>query len=115
MRVFCLLVLCLTIGLQSPVQARAAKSPCPMEQSGSAVVAVDSMPMQDDCCNDAETVARTGKLCKTGMECQSLSPCLLVSPSYGLAVQRASQPLRIAERVHPADSPASVWRPPALN
>jgi hypothetical protein len=115
MRVVCLILLCLTVGLQSPVQARAAKSPCPMEQSGLPVAADASMPMQDDCCNDAETVAKTGKLCKTGMECQSSSPCLLVSPSYGYVSQFASQLPRIAERVRPADSPASVWRPPALN
>jgi hypothetical protein len=115
MRVLSLLVLCLAIGLQSPVQARAAKSPCPMEQSGFPVAADDSMPTQDDCCNDAETVAKTGKLCKTGMECQSSSPCLLVSPSHGYVSEFASQPLLVAERVRPADSPASVWRPPALN
>lgn len=115
MRVLCLIVLCLSIGLQSPAHARPAKAPCPMEQSESATAVDDPMPMQHDCCNDAETVAKTGKLCKTAMECQSSSPCLLVSPAHGYVSKFAAHAPRSAERVRPADSPTSVWRPPALN
>jgi hypothetical protein len=114
MRAFGLIILCLSLALQGPVQARMLKKPCPMEQGSQAAAATDATPAQDDCCNDDDTAAKTGKTCKAGHECQSSSACLLVSPSYSSDSPRASQPLRVVERLAPADSPASVWRPPAL-
>ncbi len=115
MRAFGLLLLCVALALQGVAQARGVKQPCPMEQSGHAIavdVAVDAQ--QPDCCNDAATAAKTGQPCKTGAECQSASACLLVAGTqYALRVA-APQPLRIVEPLAPADTPTSVWRPPAL-
>lgn len=83
----------------------------------------DSMPANGDieqtadlgdCCNDAATYALTGKLCKTGQECQvptgwmeSISqPFIQTSPSSVLLVIGSPTP--------PDGAPASVWRPPTL-
>jgi hypothetical protein len=116
MRAFVLFLFCSALALQGPVQARVAKTPCPMEQTEHAVAMdVDAtMDMQDDCCNDAETIAKTGKLCKTGQDCQPSNPGALVSPAPSAVPQPDTQPVPLVERFTPPDTPASVWRPPAL-
>jgi hypothetical protein len=117
MRGLVLILLCLALALQGPVQARVVKTPCPMDQSEHAVAmdAGATLPMQDDCCNDADTFAKTGKPCKTGQECQASNPGLLVRPAQFPVAQPAYQPVLVVERFAPPDRPASVWRPPALN
>lgn len=67
----------------------------------------------DDCCNDAETFAKTGQVCKSGQECsvgfQGLTS-LPVSASM-LPAFTASFPT-LAVFSHSFD-PAALWRPPA--
>jgi len=68
----------------------------------------------DDCCNDAETFQLTGKMCKTGQECQA--PTGFVAPP----VMALAQTLPVSELHAPAlpeplrGSPANIWRPPSL-
>jgi hypothetical protein len=67
-----------------------------------------------DCCNDAATAALTGKLCKTGQECQTPTGGF-VSPA-----QAAVYPLPAAAvpafftSAPSLGASASVWRPPTL-
>ena len=67
-----------------------------------------------DCCNDADTAARTGQLCKMGQECSA--PMTYLLPPTMLQVGVANQPpiptaLHITLHTRP---PAAVWRPPSL-
>lgn len=67
-----------------------------------------------DCCNDAATAALTGKLCKTGQECQA--PAGWVLPfSQPFAHSQSTSVLLVTASFAPSDgAPASVWRPPTL-
>lgn len=117
-----LLLLCLAIPLQAMATAGAPRCPCPMTapsdtsvevgvnaEGGVAVADADA----DDCCNDAETAARTGQPCKSGQECHA--PVLALADAAVIEVDTfASAPTdpRAADR-NPVGRPAVVWRPPA--
>ena len=104
-----LLILCLAIPLQGFAALAALGPPCSME-----AMAGGSMDhsMADDCCNDADTVAKTGKLCKMGQECHSSTQ----GPLFTLNIHLPSPPhsVRFALVELPVHSldPAGLWRPP---
>jgi hypothetical protein len=90
-----------------------------MEQSvGMAQMQIADMDQQamadHDCCNDAETAAKTGKMCKTGQDCpvSALYPASSIS-SLPLSVAPTTQYLSLVLSVRTFDA-SSVWRPPAL-
>ena len=117
MRLFLALLLCLALPLQGWGGGLRLQPPCPMEAAmtmqGDSFHAGQEMAM-DDCCNDAETFQLTGKMCKTGQECQA--PTGFVAPP----VMALAQSLHVSELHAPAPpdplrgSPASIWRPPSL-
>lgn len=66
-----------------------------------------------DCCNDAETFARTGEPCKPGQDCSVASIAL---PSGLLPVRSAPpslEPVAWLTAVAPPGVVALPWRPPA--
>jgi hypothetical protein len=124
-------LLCIVLPLRAVADAAAANgNHCPMMQAQSDQQApIQAEPHADvhpishaqatsagshDCCNDADTAARTGQLCKMGQECTAPMTYLL-PPSMlqqGVATQRiffASLPVTLHTR-----PPAAVWRPPSL-
>jgi hypothetical protein len=117
-RLFLLMLLCLAVPLQGIAGMRMLSAPCPMESGHMAQMQIADMDQQamadHDCCNDAETVAKTGKMCKTGQDCQVsvLYPASRVS-SLSLPVAPATQYLSLVLPVRSFDA-SSVWRPPAL-
>ena len=118
MRFFIALLLCLTIPLQGWAAGAGVLAPCPMGD----MVAMQAESLSEEkqmadlgaCSNDAATAALTGKLCKTGQECQAPTswlgalsqPVIQAQPSRALLVTGTPTP--------PRGSPASVWRPPTL-
>jgi len=67
----------------------------------------------DDCCNDAETFAKTGQVCKSGQECSvgvqgltSLPVTASMPPASAVSFPA------LAVFFHSFD-PAALWRPPA--
>ncbi len=82
-RLFLLTLLCLSIPLQGIAGVCMAASPCPMDQEMMAMSADigHEAAMEHDCCNDADTFAKTGKMCKTGQDCQVVSQFLAFTPS----------------------------------
>lgn len=74
MRLFLAFLLCLALPLQGWGGGVRLQSPCPMEAAmamqGDAAGTSPDVAM-DDCCNDAEAFQLTGKMCKTGQECQA--------------------------------------------
>lgn len=114
MRAFTVLLFCLSIAFQGMVGTHVFEEPCPIEQGMHAGVMGDSGGA-GDCCNDAETAAKTGKLCKTGQQC-SLSQVFTLA-SRQLPDQR---PLAITPRVagklfSPSFNLSDIWRPPSLS
>jgi len=72
----------------------------------------DMAAMDHDCCNDAATAAKTGKMCKTSQSCQVSIQYLVIS-QFSIAlpsVDSAHYP-SIALSVQSFDA-SSVWRPP---
>lgn len=119
-RLFLLTLLCLAIPLQGMASVHMLAAPCPMEQSdGMAQMEMSEMDQQTasaadhDCCNDAETTAKTGKMCKTGQDCPvSAQYPASLPPSPHLAVELSTQYLALVLSVRSFDA-SSVWRPPA--
>jgi hypothetical protein len=106
-RRFLIYLLCVLLPMQTLAYVPADRTPCPMMQSDA-----DHSGFEHDCCNDADAVARTGKLCKPAQECSSgasvlVFAAILLSPlpvfsAHWLA--RAPIALTVA--------PAGIWRPP---
>jgi hypothetical protein len=120
MRSLVAFLLCLSISLQGWAAGAGVQAPCPM---GDMMVMQSSMAANGDieltadlggCCNDAATYAMTGKLCKTGQECQVPTAWMgSISPPV-IQTQPSSVLLVIGSPTPPDGAPASVWRPPIL-
>jgi hypothetical protein len=111
-RIFLLLLLCVAIPLQGYAGLALQEKPCSMMQAMMAKVA--SANQVRPCCNDADTLKKTGKMCKTGQQCTSGSHYFTLvkiqPPAYA-----AAQALRFAPIALSLYSivPVPVWRPPA--
>lgn len=114
MRTFIRLLLCLALAFQGIAHAYAVKTPCPMEQAGQ-VMAMDAADMAGNCCNDAETAAKTGKLCKTGQECNLAQSCLPASSAQSTQGSALSCFVPAIGHVVVSFAPPDVWRPPTFN
>ena len=116
MRSFVAFLLCLSISLQGWAAGAGVQAPCPMGEmmAMQADAASEAMADLGDCCNDAATATLTGKLCKTGQECQA--PTGWFAPHSQPVVQAlpTSVLLLTATPTPPDGAPASVWRPPTL-
>lgn len=118
-RLFLLMLLCFAVPIQGIAEVHVLSAPCPMEQSDHMaqmqMVDMDTQDMANhDCCNDIETVAKTGKMCKTGQDCpvSALYPAsLAISLSVVMAPATLHPSLVLSVRSFDA---SSVWRPPAL-
>lgn len=111
MRAFIAFLLCLTVAFQGIANAHVFKQPCPMEQ-GTQAVMLDASAATQDCCNDADTAAKTGKPCKSGQECNLSHACtvaLLQAPTQAPASLGL---VPTADLITPSFDPSGVWRPP---
>lgn len=112
-RVFLHLLICIAIAFQGVASARIVTQPCPMEQ-GRASIGIDLTASEQSCCNDADTHASTGEICKTGQECP-LNQALMLGFD-GAFVMPSAQSHRLAHLLTPLFvDPSSVWRPPTLS
>ncbi len=118
-RLFLLMLLCLAVPLQGIANVHMLSAPCPMEQpdrmaqTKMANMDMDIQTMVDhDCCNDIETITKTGKVCKTGQDCP-VSALYPASFAASLSVPLAPATLHsfLVLSVRSFDA-SSVWRPP---
>lgn len=114
MRFFVALMLCLAIPFQG--WGADVPAPCPMGDMMAMQADAASEEMADlgDCCNDAATAALTGKLCKTGQECQAPTGWLAPTSQPVIQALPTNVLLVTATPTPPRGAPASVWRPPTL-
>lgn len=114
MRAFTIFALCLLVVFQGNFSAVVLKEPCPMEQGMHAAM-MDDSGGAGDCCNDAETAAKTGKVCKTGQECSLSQMFTLIS--HQLPAQRplATTPKVACTVSSPSVNLPDIWRPPTLS
>ncbi|MDZ7892154.1 MAG: hypothetical protein U5L73_10415 [Rhodoferax sp.] len=117
MRILLALLLCFVVAFQGSVNAYAFQSHCPMDHAGGESAFVgESVQAADDCCNDAETAAKTGKLCKTDSPCSTSGACVPPMLHAHLPLAPASQDLAPASTALIASfDPSGIWRPPSLS
>ncbi|MBN8760227.1 hypothetical protein [Thiobacillus sp. 65-1402] len=112
LRVFLFLLLSIAVPLQGYAHFAQPLVPCPM--GAAAMMALVDADAAHDCCEDAETAAKTGKTCKSGQPCQTGGQHFSVYTS-GLLPQEPVPATRfphIAADMFSFD-PAAAWRPPA--
>ena len=81
-----------------------------------ATVQAESLPDgRHECCNDAETSAKTGKLCKAGQECNLSQLFTVVSLRPPGHQPVAALPVSPGNPFPPSFNPSDIWRPPALS
>lgn len=114
MRVLFTLLLCLLVTIQGGVSAHAFQAPCPMGHAPGMPMSSDAaMDPDSGCCNDAETAAKTGKLCKSDASCSHSSVGIPSSINANMSAARAASPVfTLRERIDEIDPP-DVWRPPS--
>ena len=113
-----LLTLMLSLALALPASATmgALPQPCPMHEMTSMSSADEAdMGMEEaaiDCCNDLATALRTGKTCKTGLECGGMaSMALPMLPTLSLVTPHVEPAIGFQTTPPPARLSA-IWRPP---
>jgi hypothetical protein len=116
MRRWLLLLICAALPPQGIAAVRAAaQSPCPMQTQMLEQQASAAMPDADlpDCCNDAETFARTGQPCKPMADVQLPSVAMLPLRAVPGSVAPQARPAAPRAVAPPDDPAATPWRPPA--
>ena len=105
-----LALLSFAISIQGYAHIALPERPCPMHQPDA--LATITLSAAHDCCNDADTFAKTGKACKTGQECPAgcsgpITSFQTVSIAPVAALRLVSRPQARLDF-----APAGVWRPP---
>jgi hypothetical protein len=113
-----LLILSLSLALALPASATMGTlaQPCPMHDMTS-LSAVDEtgMGMKEaamDCCNDLATALRTGKTCKTGLECGGVASLALPMLLPLSLVASHVEPTAWFPTTPPPARLNAIWRPP---
>ncbi|WP_170211827.1 hypothetical protein [Rhodoferax bucti] len=118
-RFLLLMLLSLAIPLAGYAGLGVPKMPCPMEMAAMAeqqlsgeMKEASATPM-GECCNDMETLLKTGKTCKVGQDCKIGSLGLSVHlPSIPEVFSKDTFLARLNDRaIEP--QPIPIWRPPA--
>lgn len=119
MRKLLTLMLSLALALPASASMGALPQPCPMHDMTS-MSAADEADMDMgkeeaaiDCCNDLATALRTGKTCKTGLECGGMaSMALPMLPTLSLVTTHV-EPAIWFQTTPPPVRLSAIWRPPA--
>lgn len=119
MRFILLMLLSLAIPLAGYAGLGVPQMPCPMEMAAVAQQQLDTSMDQvftakmGDCCNDMDTMIKTGKTCKVGQDCKIGSLALSVYfPTIAESFGRDTFLASLHDRVIEPQS-TTIWRPPA--
>ncbi|MGD0958224.1 MAG: hypothetical protein ABSB19_00305 [Methylomonas sp.] len=108
---FLLAMLILALPLQGFASIAGLKIPCPAEASG--MLSKDT-GNKHNCCNDADTVAKTGKLCKTQQNCQP-NALVLIDVAQPRIIDTISAKIPpFTNLLSLSFDQAATWRPPNL-
>jgi hypothetical protein len=90
--------------------------PCPMMKNVSeSSVENDEMTAPfAECCNDAKTIAMTGKLCKGDTSCSTATACILLTPYDYPSTLKLPDSLSAKTNMTASRNPSSHWRPPSI-
>lgn len=115
MRRLLTLLLCACMALQGMVSAMARETPCPMEAEMEAMVLAGELGADDlpDCCNDLQTWAETGQLCKPGLDFAGGMVWAPAPVPIPLGVGGGTCVLASPPPTAMNAPPGALWRPPA--
>jgi hypothetical protein len=104
------------IAFQGSVSVHAFQLPCPMSQDSNHSMSTEiSAETLSDCCNDDETVKKTGKLCKSDKRCAFSSILITPPQSTHMPISFASDPVPTLTTLFASFEPFGVWRPPSFS
>jgi hypothetical protein len=108
------LLLCVCLSLQGAGLALASEPACPMEAAMQDMVSAGELDPADlsDCCNDLQTWAETGQLCKSSVDCQGLMTWAPAPGAMVVARAPASDPPWAPSTATFAAPTGAPWRPP---
>lgn len=110
-RIFTIVLFCISLMFQSQASAVLPQHPCPMEtQTTSTMV----NGMDDGCCNDAATALATGNLCKTDAPCVFTGAAILPPIRVSAPALPSCTPPAACSTHRCTGTPSDVWRPPSL-
>lgn len=114
LRRFLTLVMCACLALQGAGLVSAGEAPCPMESSMEAMVLSGELDAADlpDCCNDMQTWAETGHLCKPALDCAGLVVWAPAPAPRTIGAATASEPVSGLSSTPVSAPPGAPWRPP---
>lgn len=115
MRAITAFILCFVLAFQGIASARVLQQPCPMDHGQNTVMAGHDMADAGDCCNDADTVSKTGQLCKTNVPCSSTSAAVVTASVAALPAPLAPGYVLTQQALHASFDLAVVWRPPTIS
>ena len=118
-RFILLMLLSLAIPLAGYAGLGVPKIPCPMERVAMAEQQLDNSMVpaltakMGDCCNDMDTMIKTGKTCKVGQDCKVGNLALSVYfPTISESFDRDTFLASLHDRAIEPQS-TTIWRPPA--
>jgi len=93
----------------------ASESRCPMETAMMAMALAGDLDSADlsDCCNDLQTWAETGHLCKSGIDCPVFTAWLSASVARDVHAAPSSGIHGAPHILVPTGPSGSPWRPPS--
>lgn len=110
LNLFLITLLCFAIPLQGIAGMAVTKTPCPAEAAGLMSAGSDG---DHACCNDADTVAKTGKSCKAEKDCQPASPAMINPTESRLSAILGSEKITAPGGLVSTVYPSATWRPPS--
>ena len=111
-------LVCLGLALQGQAVRALEKVPCPMEATTQAMLATGDLDPADlaaDCCNDPQTFAATGHLCKSSADCNAPPAMALLTAQHTAGAAEASAAPQAGPTSARSALTATPWRPPAGN
>jgi hypothetical protein len=111
-----LILICVGLAVHVSAARALAKTPCPMEATMQAMLAAGDLDPADlpDCCNDLQTYAVTGQLCKSGADCGGSTTAAWIPAQPMSALTVVTSAIPVARPAPPFAVPAAQpWRPPA--
>jgi hypothetical protein len=109
-------VISLGVSLQGFASVIAIEAPCPIAHAAADSGTHAAMHDEEsaDCCGDAATPGKSGKLCNMGAACHVEGQALQTAVAL-LKIVPVSVTVFLAPSLDPASwDPSYVWRPPAL-
>jgi hypothetical protein len=109
LNLFLITLLCLAIPLQGVARVMTTETACPAKLSG---MATDDTSDTHNCCNDVDTVAKTGQHCKAEQDCQPTSLGMINQMESLLPASVGTEKISLANTFALTFDPSATWRPP---